>query len=193
MNILPFKHKNLTSTGSVPPGPESSAPPLTSIRLKEIVPRYQDVTIRCPLGAFLAAAPAIHSPEDVYRLFSFMEYEVKEHFFALHLSAKNEILCLDQVSVGSMTASIVHPREVFKSALLSSAAAVVFTHNHPSGDPTPSREDQEIHRRLVDAGELLGIRVLDGLIIGSYGRYTSMASVSTTASGEDATESSLFI
>jgi DNA repair protein RadC len=86
---------------------------------------------------------------------------------------------------------------VFKAALLSSAASVLFVHNHPSGDPTPSREDIEIHERLRQAGELLGIRVLDGIIIGSQGRYTSMASVSTTASGEDAPDSgnepSLFI
>jgi DNA repair protein RadC len=199
MKVIPFKKLNLIRTPhpkklrvSYPPAAEKT-PNLVTVRLKEIVPVYQEVTIRCPVGQYLADAPAIHSGEEVFGLFAFMEYEAKEHFFALHLSAKNEILCMDQVSVGSLTASIVHPREVFKTARLSSAASVLFVHNHPSGDPTPSPEDIEIHERLRQAGELLGIRVLDGIIIGSHGRYTSMARVSTTASGEDSTESSLFI
>ncbi|MDT8444359.1 MAG: JAB domain-containing protein [Desulfuromonadales bacterium] len=74
--------------------------------------------------------------------------------------------------MGSLNASIVHPREVYKAALLSSAAAVIFIHNHPSGDTAPSREDIEITKRLKDAGELLGIRVLDHLIVGEAGYYS---------------------
>ncbi|PLX91032.1 MAG: DNA repair protein RadC, partial [Desulfuromonas sp.] len=92
----------------------------------------------------------------------------------LHLDSKNRIVCLDQVSTGSLNASIVHPREVFKSAMLSSAAAILFLHNHPSGDPTPSKEDLELTKRLKEAGELLGVRVLDHIVIGS-GCYQSLA------------------
>lgn len=81
----------------------------------------------------------------------------------------NRIICLDRVSVGSLNQCVVHVREVFKSAVLSSAAAVLLIHNHPSGDPEPSREDREITRRLKDAGDLLGIPVLDHIIIGEEG------------------------
>ena len=91
---------------------------------------------------------------------------------ALHLDAKNRIICFDKVSIGSLNASIVHPREVYKTALLSSAAAVLFIHNHPSGDTTPSREDIDMTKRLKDAGELFGIRVLDHLIVGEEGYYS---------------------
>jgi DNA repair protein RadC len=74
---------------------------------------------------------------------------------------------VDEVSVGSLNQSIVHPRELFKTALLSSAAAIILVHNHPSGDPTPSREDIEITRRLKEAGEILGVKLLDHIIVGS--------------------------
>ncbi len=92
---------------------------------------------------------------------------------ALHLDGKNRLCCLDIISVGSLNQSIVHPRETFKTALLSSAAAIILVHNHPTGDPTPSREDLEITRRLREAGDLLGVRVLDHVIIGET--YTSFA------------------
>ena len=180
--LIPFQQKTLAKAVS---DQKQESFSLTSVRLKEIVPLYQDVTIRCAVSRYLSEAPAIHSAQDVVDLFGFLQFEARENFFALHLNAKNQILCLDQVSVGSLTASIVHPREVYKSALLSSAAAVVFVHNHPSGDPTPSREDHVIHQRLLEAGELLGIRVLDHLIIGSGGHHVSLATAGTTANGED--------
>ena len=90
----------------------------------------------------------------------------KEYFLILLLDGKNRILREVQISEGSLNQSIVHPREVFNPAVRESAAAVILVHNHPSGDPTPSREDLEISRRLKEAGELLGIRVLDHIIIG---------------------------
>jgi DNA repair protein RadC len=98
----------------------------------------------------------------------------KETFLVLMLDSKNRLLRETEISVGSLTASIVHPREVFAPVLRESAAAVIFIHNHPSGDPRPSREDVEITARLRRAGELLGIRVLDHVIVGSEG-YTSFA------------------
>ena len=112
------------------------------------------------------------SAENVFELFRDLAKEAKENFVALHLDAKNRIICFDRVSIGSLSASIVHPREVYKAALLSSAAAVLFIHNHPSGDTTPSREDIEMTKRLKGAGELLGIRVLDHLIVGEEGYYS---------------------
>ncbi len=96
----------------------------------------------------------------------------KEVFIALLLDSKNRVLREVQISEGSLTASIVHPREVFAPVVRESAAAVLFVHNHPSGDPTPSREDLEITTRLREAGELMGVRVLDHIIIGS-GQYVS--------------------
>jgi len=114
------------------------------------------------------------SANAIFEMFKDLSREAKEHFISLHLDNKNKILCIDRVSVGSLTASVVHPREVFKTALLSSAAAVVFIHNHPSGDPEPSREDLDITTRLKQCGELLGIRILDHVVIGEN-RYCSFS------------------
>lgn len=112
------------------------------------------------------------------QVFDFFHHELrdsrKELFLTLLLDGKNRITRKVEVSVGSLNQSIVHPREVFAPAVRESAAAVIFIHNHPSGDPAPSREDREITRRLKEAGEILGIRVLDHIIIGdgSYFSFT---------------------
>ena len=91
---------------------------------------------------------------------------------ALHLDGKNRITCFDRVSLGSLNQTIVHPREVFKTACLSNAAAILLIHNHPTGDPAPSQEDIVITRRLKEGGDLLGIKVLDHIIVG-YSHYFS--------------------
>jgi DNA repair protein RadC len=96
----------------------------------------------------------------------------REMFLVVLLDARHRILREEIVSEGSLTSSIVHPREVFLPAVRESAGAVVFVHNHPSGDPRPSEEDVAVTRRLVDASELLGIRVLDHVIVGD-GSYAS--------------------
>ncbi len=110
------------------------------------------------------------------QVFDFFHHELrdnrKELFMILLLDGKNRITRKVQVSEGSLNQSIVHPREVFAPAVRESAAAVIFIHNHPSGDPAPSREDREITRRLKEAGEILGIKVLDHIIIGD-GAYFS--------------------
>lgn len=98
----------------------------------------------------------------------------KEVFLSLLLDSKNRVLREIKVSEGSLNASIVHPREVFQPVIRESAAAVLFVHNHPSGDPAPSREDLELTERLQEAGNLMGVRVLDHIIIGC-GRYVSLA------------------
>jgi DNA repair protein RadC len=98
----------------------------------------------------------------------------REHFMVVALDAKHAVIGVNTVSIGSVTLSIVHPREVFKPVILMNACAVLLAHNHPSGDPTPSQEDHALTRRLKDAGELLGIAVLDHLVLGD-GRYYSFA------------------
>ena len=98
----------------------------------------------------------------------------REFFATLMLDGKNRITGLHVVSEGSLNQSIVHPRETFKAAILANAAAVILAHNHPSGDTAPSREDRDITRRLQEAGELLGIKVLDHVIVATdTGNYMS--------------------
>lgn len=112
----------------------------------------------------------IRGPEDVVALVGRrLRREQREHFLVLLLNARHEVTASVTVSVGSLNASIVHPREVFKPAVVQSAASVVLVHNHPSGDPEPSEEDLSITKRLVEAGELLGIGVLDHVLIASRG------------------------
>jgi len=116
---------------------------------------------------------AFRSSYDVYAHYrERLAGERCEHFFAVLLDNKHRKIRDVRVSQGSLTSSIVHPREVFLPVIRESAAAVIFVHNHPSGDPTPSREDLEITRRLREVGELIGVRVLDHLVIGR-GRYVS--------------------
>jgi len=136
------------------------------LKFKTIRAVYETLRIREDIGHYFEPGTRFTSPIQIFTIFSFMANETKESFVTLHLDGKNKIVCIDQVSVGSLNQSIVHPREVFKTALLSSAAAIILLHNHPSGDPAPSREDREITRRLKEAGELLGIKVLDHIIIG---------------------------
>jgi len=99
----------------------------------------------------------------------------REHFVILMLDQKNQVIGINTVGVGSLNASIVHPREVYKPAILSNCAALILGHNHPSGDPQPSKEDRAITQRLKEAGALLGINVLDHLVIGAEGKYFSFA------------------
>lgn len=116
-----------------------------------------------------AARPAIRGPEDVRALTGDLAAARKEHFVVLLLNARHELERRETVSIGSLNASIVHPREVFLPAILHSAASVVLVHNHPSGDPEPSDEDLSITRRLVQVGDLVGIGVLDHVIVAEHG------------------------
>lgn len=102
-----------------------------------------------------------------------MREQKKEKFVTLCLDTKNQVLKEDVISVGSLNASIVHPREVFKASLMESSASVIMIHNHPSGDPSPSKEDIMVTEKLIEGGKLLGIDVLDHIIIGD-GRYVSL-------------------
>jgi len=117
--------------------------------------------------------PVITSPEDAVGLvMEEMRHYDREHFRALLLNTKNQVIWRDNVSVGTLNSSSVHPRELFRNAIKKSAASVILVHNHPSGDPTPSREDLDVTGRLCEAGRIIGIEVLDHIIIGDN-RYTS--------------------
>ncbi len=116
----------------------------------------------------------INSPEDVYRrLYPYMRESKRETFIEITLDTQNHIIREDTISIGSLNANIVHPREVFKNALIRSAAHIIVAHNHPSGNPAPSREDIEITKKLVESGKIMGIDVLDHVIIGDC-RHFSM-------------------
>ena len=119
-------------------------------------------------------AVVIRSPHDVAALLSEdLRYLQKEHFVCLFLNTKNHVIAQETLSMGSLNASIVHPREVFRAAIKRSSASIICVHNHPSGDPTPSPEDVQITERLVQAGEIVGIEVLDHVIIGDR-RFVSL-------------------
>jgi DNA repair protein RadC len=135
-----------------------------TISFKVIRAVFEELTIQDEMTEY--ATRAISDAQTVYALFSFLKQETKEHFIALHLDAKNKILCIDRVSAGTLTGSFIHPREVLKTALLSSAASLLLIHNHPSGDPTPSREDIAVTEKLKGAGDIMGIPILDHIIIG---------------------------
>jgi DNA repair protein RadC len=122
-----------------------------------------------------AGRPMVTRPEDVVRICGpQLRGQDREHFWALALNTKNQLLRTIEVSVGSLNASIVHPRELFKEAVKVSAASVVVVHNHPSGDPTPSGADIQLTRRLVKAGDVLGIEVLDHVVVGDGGGHASL-------------------
>ncbi len=123
----------------------------------------------------LSTGTRVSSSADLFKHFHPTLRDIKREIFkVVLLDAKNTVLKETTVSEGSLTLSVVHPREVFAFAVRESAAGVIFLHNHPSGDPTPSLEDRQLTDRLVAAGRLLGIRVLDHLVIGD-GRYVSFA------------------
>jgi len=111
----------------------------------------------------------VNGPADVAGLPFIMEELAdcdREKFICLHLNTRNAVIAYDVVSIGTLSSSLVHPREVFKAAILSNSAALILCHNHPSGDPTPSADDIALTKRLVKAGNLLGIDVLDHVIVG---------------------------
>ncbi len=111
--------------------------------------------------------PVVKTPEDVVALLKGrLKDKKKEYFVVLLLDTRNQLIKASEISVGSLDASIVHPREVFKEAIAGSAASVILVHNHPSGDPTASEDDISLTKRLAESGEIMGIDVLDHVIMG---------------------------
>lgn len=123
----------------------------------------------------LSSSPYVQDSVDAAKLLSdHIGSEDREHFASLMLDAKNRVIGLHTVSIGTINAALVGPREVFKAAILANAASIIVGHNHPSGDPTPSPEDVEVTRVLMASGKLLDIPVLDHIIIGELGRSVSL-------------------
>ncbi|MGE7604683.1 JAB domain-containing protein [Peribacillus sp. NPDC097675] len=116
--------------------------------------------------SFLYPKRNVRSPDDAYKLLiQFLVDIDREYFLVVCLDTKNQPTAINICHIGSLNASIVHPREVLKPAILSNSASIIVAHNHPSNDPTPSREDIEVTKRLVEAGKIIGIDVLDHLIV----------------------------
>lgn len=109
--------------------------------------------------------PVIKSIKDVAAQFSYLRDKTREHLAVLYLNARNEMVFKKHLFVGTLNANLAHPREIFEHALLQNAASVILVHNHPSGDPEPSKDDLEITKRIVEAGKIMGIDVLDHIII----------------------------
>lgn len=177
-SVLHLAQRLLVTTGGLRQLQDATLEELTEI--KGIGPaKAVQVMAGLELGKRLAKASLgeryiIRSPEDAaHYLMEEMRYLRKEHFVCLFLSTKNQVIGQKTVFVGSLNASIVHPREIFKEAIKRSAASIICFHNHPSGDPTPSREDIQVTKRLDEAGHIVGIELLDHVIIGD-GRYTSL-------------------
>jgi len=115
----------------------------------------------------ISRKPLVKKPENVVDLVrGRIKKKKKEHFLAILLDTRNQFIKVAEISVGSLDSSLVHPREVFKEAISATAASVIFAHNHPSGDPTASEDDVKLTKRLAEAGEIVGIDVLDHIIIG---------------------------
>jgi len=125
----------------------------------ELSKRLENSSSECP-------KIKVKSPEDAIKAAgNQLKGKKKEHFLVLCLDTRNHLINTHKISIGSLDCSLAHPREVFKEAISSCAASVIFMHNHPSGDPTPSEDDIKLTKRLMEAGEIIGIEVLDHIVI----------------------------
>lgn len=144
----------------------------TGTTQKHYIAKYQVKLVRD--GSLPSDRRTIRTPEDAYAILEPYFSELpSEHFLAVFLTTKNGILGISCISSGSLNASIVHPRELFQRAILANSASIILSHNHPSGDPTPSPEDVSLTRKLCEAGKILDIIVLDHVIIGDN-RFISL-------------------
>jgi DNA repair protein RadC len=143
----------------------------SAVTLRELTVRYAPK--RAANGRRVPTTGALDSPESAAAIFTaILRDEPAEVFALLCLSTKHHVIAYHEVSRGTLDATLVHPREVFKAALLANAAGIVVAHNHPSGDPMPSPNDVAVTRRLVQAGELIGIPLIDHLVIGDGAFYS---------------------
>jgi DNA repair protein RadC len=138
------------------------------------IPGFRIALVREP-GVKLAERPEMRQPAAAARVLAEYIGEADRELFVIALlTIRYRVLGLHTVSVGCLSSSLVHPREVFKPAILAGSSAVLLAHNHPSGDPEPSAEDHALTRRLAAAGTILGIEVLDHLVLGEEGRFVSL-------------------
>lgn len=137
--------------------------------------RINIVTVKMEkVKSMLVDNKQVTSPQDVYEIVKkYLDGADREHLVLLTLNTKNAINSITTVSIGSLNSSVVHPREVFKTAILTNASSIIMAHNHPSGDPAPSREDINITERIKEGGKLLGINLLDHVVIGDNS-YSSL-------------------
>jgi DNA repair protein RadC len=170
-SVIETSHKLLSRFGSLKGVANASVEELTQTRgigpaKAAQIKAALELSKRLEIDVDEKPKPVLKSPEDVAAAVrSQLKGKKKEHFLVICLDTRNRLINCKQVSIGSLDTSIVHPREVFKEAVSSSAASVIFVHNHPSGDPEPSKEDVELTKRLAKAGEIVGIDVLDHIIV----------------------------
>jgi len=150
--FLQLKYEDLTKIKGI-----NSAKACTILASQELVKRALDVRDE--------SLPKIESVEGVLAQVVYMRDKTREHLMAIYLNARNEMVWKKSVFVGTLNASLVHPREIFKEALDKNACSVILAHNHPSGDNEPSEDDIEITKRIIEAGRIMGVDVLDHVII----------------------------
>jgi DNA repair protein RadC len=153
-------------------GSETIPAKTRSIKFRTIKPVFETLTIKEPITNYLDPKARLTTPSQIWELFRFLGKESKEWMVVLLMDGKNRLSAVDICSIGTLNQSLCHPREIFKSALIASCAAIVLIHNHPSGDTSPSSEDLAITRRLKEAGDIIGIKILDHLVV-STDEYTS--------------------
>jgi DNA repair protein RadC len=150
--LLKMKYEDLSKIKGI--GPAKACTILAAQELIKRALKIQDETL-----------PIINSVKDVIAQAVYMRDKTREHFMTIYLNARNEMIFKKPMFIGTLNASLVHPREIFQEALKQNAASVILVHNHPSGDPEPSQDDLEVTKRLVEAGKIMGIDVLDHVII----------------------------
>ena len=151
--LLKLKYEDLTKIKGI-----NSAKACTILAAQELVKRALKIGEE--------TLPIIHSTKDVIAQSVYLRDRTREHLMTIYLNARNEMVWKKQSTfIGTLNASIVHPREIFAEALRQNAASIILVHNHPSGDPEPSQDDLEITKRLVEAGKIMGIDILDHIII----------------------------
>lgn len=167
-----YKSEGLASVVNIPPN--------ELIKIEGMGPaKIATIQAAIELGLRLAKQPAankyiIKTPEDAANYaMPRLRYEKREHFAVLLLDTKNQVIAFPDISIGSLNASIVHPREVFRCAISHCSSSIILVHNHPSGDPSPSMEDINVTLRLVKSGQILDVEILDHIIIGDN-KYTSL-------------------
>lgn len=167
-----YKSDGLASIINVPPSELTRIDGLGPVKVATLLAAIE-------LGLRIAKKPSnnkyvIKTPDDVANYaMPRLRYEKREHFALLLLDTKNQVITFPDVSIGSLNASIVHPREVFRCAISHCASSIILVHNHPSGDPSPSKEDINVTWRLIKSGKILDIEILDHIIIGDN-KYTSL-------------------
>jgi DNA repair protein RadC len=178
-SAISLANRVLARFGSLDNLAQATVPELCEIRGIGIAKAVQ-VLAAIELGRRAVSGPdlpgdAVQSPADVSRYMGpRLGHQDREHFCALMLNTRGVVVSETTVSIGSLNASLVHPRELFRDAVRHSAASMILVHNHPSGDVTPSREDIQLTRRLMKCGSLMGIEIVDHVIIGKGHKFLSM-------------------